>query len=631
MDTPPLTDAYSFSSLPSLSMEQPKNLPEQLYLRTGPPTTARERKVAKTEPVTSPFKTIRRISSFTIPRSKPPPKPVLAGTHGTNNCPAIPTPDNYRKRSLPLDARGLARDGQLGYSGLGLTEKKSRLAGSVEFHLTSVVEDNSHVLDQNLNITHVSMNKILPQRPSTVTPTGPSTNTSPIIISSQTPSPECKRPKSLSTLNGLRFTLMDAFKRIQSSYKPVIKQTPLNPRTVTITGSPRMICSRGSLVIGSSENFLRVTPSKKPLLPERQPTPQFGVSRFRVGRQLDRPHGARHRSSAVPFSCTKCQKKYKTSRGYKNHRCSRKTEDMVDCVCGRDRSDIGTMIFCDMCRNWLHLKCLGITEDNLPEQYFCPKCATAAHGKSITRAPGASKKPSTMSALAPYLLPSDLTTEDPHDLYQNTLQPTHGDLATDPFDSDGELPAFDDTDGVDLSSGTGQYPSLLFENDDDMYMLFSDVPPYDGTDALSSEVNGFVSEPCLDYDDTYRQFASKPQTVYDQVSQSNSMYSLSSMAAEFMSDPFSDIPQSDDPLSSHQMFETPAIASAPNFSIPHSEDPQTLFDFNSEDPNQLFSFTDSCTDFSMLPSAISETLEWPADPFNMESVFGDVIDADYVS
>ncbi|ORY06093.1 hypothetical protein K493DRAFT_310730 [Basidiobolus meristosporus CBS 931.73] len=164
-----------------------------------------------------------------------------------------------------------------------------------------------------------------------------------------------------------------------------------------------------------------------------------------------------------------------------------------------------------------------------------------------------------------------------------------------------------------------------------MYMLFSDVPPFDGADVLSSDVNGFISEPCLEYDDTYRQFISKPQSVYNRVSQANPMYNFNSLATEFMSDPFSDIPQSDDPLSSHQMYETPVIASAPNFSIPHSEDPQSLYDFNSEDPNQFFSFTDPRTDFSMLPSAISENVEWPADPFNMDTVFGDVIDTDYVS
>ncbi|KAK9766039.1 hypothetical protein K7432_005181 [Basidiobolus ranarum] len=544
--TPPFTDAYSFSS--SLSIENQENFREQTFFQnTFPITNTRERKMVKAEPVTSPFKTVKRIASFTLPRPKPLLKPALSSNNGSK-YPVIPTPNNSRKRSLPQENKGYAREGQPSQGCKDPpAEKKNRVASSLEFALSSDVSDNSHMIDQHLNITHISMNKILPQRPTNRTPEVSSSNASPITVFSQTPSPNSERSKeSCGAINGLRFTLMDAFKRIKMNYKPVTKKTLLNSRRVTIIESPRMIISRSSLVIGSGDNLFKRNRSSKSfqetfLITDDQHPPQYGISKFRVGRQHEKSHISHHKSKAtfssetsvVPFSCSRCRKKYKTSRGYKNHRCSRKADDIVDCICGRDRSDIGTMIFCDMCRNWLHLGCLGMSEDDLPEKYFCPKCASRAKAKTTNRA---SKKSMPMTTFTSYLPPSDLATEDlpfddVHDMYTDPLQSSHTDLATDPFDSDGELPAFENVSAAALNAETGQLQSLLFENDDDMYMLFSDVPPYDGGDVLSSDVNGFISEPCLEYDDTYRQFISKPQTVYNRANQANSMYNFNSLVS----------------------------------------------------------------------------------------------------
>lgn len=43
------------------------------------------------------------------------------------------------------------------------------------------------------------------------------------------------------------------------------------------------------------------------------------------------------------------------------------------CVCGR-KDDRGTMVECESCKNWLHVRCVGYGPKTLPKVYVCPYC-----------------------------------------------------------------------------------------------------------------------------------------------------------------------------------------------------------------------------------------------------------------
>lgn len=60
------------------------------------------------------------------------------------------------------------------------------------------------------------------------------------------------------------------------------------------------------------------------------------------------------------------------------------------CVCGT-KDDEGAMVQCDKCEVWLHLECLDLNEDEVPEEYFCPTClglpTPSTGGKSFRHVP----------------------------------------------------------------------------------------------------------------------------------------------------------------------------------------------------------------------------------------------------
>jgi len=65
-------------------------------------------------------------------------------------------------------------------------------------------------------------------------------------------------------------------------------------------------------------------------------------------------------------------------------------EGVIMCVCGT-KDDEGAMVQCDKCEVWLHLECLDLTEDEVPEEYFCPSClglpTPSTGGKSFRHVP----------------------------------------------------------------------------------------------------------------------------------------------------------------------------------------------------------------------------------------------------
>ncbi|KAG2188649.1 hypothetical protein INT44_001404 [Umbelopsis vinacea] len=113
-------------------------------------------------------------------------------------------------------------------------------------------------------------------------------------------------------------------------------------------------------------------------------------------------------SDDFDYTCAHCHKQYKNLRGLTYHaeRCksrhtplrkkkknlykAAKSDDddssdaeewrdaVTNCICagqhGDDEEESGPMVQCDTCESWLHLDCIGLDEDNLEEEYFCPRC-----------------------------------------------------------------------------------------------------------------------------------------------------------------------------------------------------------------------------------------------------------------
>ncbi|KAF8930803.1 hypothetical protein EDD21DRAFT_135261 [Dissophora ornata] len=70
-------------------------------------------------------------------------------------------------------------------------------------------------------------------------------------------------------------------------------------------------------------------------------------------------------------------------------------EGIIMCICG-SKEDEGAMVQCDKCQVWLHIECLDLSEDDIPDEYFCPTClgmpTPSTGGKSFRHIPRSSKR-----------------------------------------------------------------------------------------------------------------------------------------------------------------------------------------------------------------------------------------------
>ncbi|KAG0783440.1 hypothetical protein G6F62_009029 [Rhizopus arrhizus] len=57
---------------------------------------------------------------------------------------------------------------------------------------------------------------------------------------------------------------------------------------------------------------------------------------------------------------------------------SAEDESVTRCVCGKQHS-IGLMVCCDDCEVWQHCECMGLEEEDIPDQYFCEQCRPEDH------------------------------------------------------------------------------------------------------------------------------------------------------------------------------------------------------------------------------------------------------------
>ncbi|KAJ1667340.1 hypothetical protein GGF38_002790, partial [Coemansia sp. RSA 25] len=134
--------------------------------------------------------------------------------------------------------------------------------------------------------------------------------------------------------------------------------------------------------------------------------------------------------SKRPISeCKYCGKQYKYHAKLASHEqhCASRLEALlysadeheqhiIHCVCGPrhdrpvgERDDL-PMVQCDNCLLWLHIECVGIDEDNLPEEYFCPRCDDAFDDRrsssiGAAAAPGTPKRRNAPSAASLMMSP----------------------------------------------------------------------------------------------------------------------------------------------------------------------------------------------------------------------------------
>ncbi|KAF9160224.1 hypothetical protein DFQ26_005768 [Actinomortierella ambigua] len=65
-------------------------------------------------------------------------------------------------------------------------------------------------------------------------------------------------------------------------------------------------------------------------------------------------------------------------------------EGVIRCVC-ESTEDEGSMIQCDKCYVWLHLDCVGLDDDHVPDEYYCPTCLGLPLPRSSRRSARASR------------------------------------------------------------------------------------------------------------------------------------------------------------------------------------------------------------------------------------------------
>ncbi|KAJ2727139.1 hypothetical protein GGI07_000023 [Coemansia sp. Benny D115] len=120
------------------------------------------------------------------------------------------------------------------------------------------------------------------------------------------------------------------------------------------------------------------------------------------------PAAAPASGSKRPVSvCKYCGKQYKYHSKLASHEqhCASRLEALlysadeneqhiIHCTCGpRHDRPVGArddlpMVQCDNCLLWLHIECVGIDEENLPEEFFCPRCdGTACDDRAFPSTP----------------------------------------------------------------------------------------------------------------------------------------------------------------------------------------------------------------------------------------------------
>ncbi|KAG0330836.1 PHD finger protein 20, partial [Podila humilis] len=77
-------------------------------------------------------------------------------------------------------------------------------------------------------------------------------------------------------------------------------------------------------------------------------------------------------AESVPATENQMRTMLSKTRRKKNN-AMEELDEAIRCVCG-STNDQGEFVQCDRCKSWLHLECVGLFMDTVPDEYFCPPC-----------------------------------------------------------------------------------------------------------------------------------------------------------------------------------------------------------------------------------------------------------------
>lgn len=71
-----------------------------------------------------------------------------------------------------------------------------------------------------------------------------------------------------------------------------------------------------------------------------------------------------------------------TRRSKRRSRGRVQSVNHIRCVCGDDEND-GLMICCEECDVWQHCDCMGLSQENMPDMYWCEMCKPENFGSDV--------------------------------------------------------------------------------------------------------------------------------------------------------------------------------------------------------------------------------------------------------
>ncbi|KAG0049687.1 hypothetical protein BGZ83_005491 [Gryganskiella cystojenkinii] len=158
-------------------------------------------------------------------------------------------------------------------------------------------------------------------------------------------------------------------------------------------------------------------------------------------------------------------------------------EAIIMCVCGT-KDDEGAMVQCDKCEVWLHLECLELTEEEVPDEFFCPSClglpTRSTGGKSFRHVPSKNSRRKTNhnKSNGGQLMRDNCTVSDSENdadsarrFAERSLTPEHTRLRESETELEGEGSQMTDEDNDESAQESAVSPQVVLNHDWDQEVV----------------------------------------------------------------------------------------------------------------------------------------------------------------
>ncbi|KAI8139338.1 hypothetical protein BJV82DRAFT_626894 [Fennellomyces sp. T-0311] len=181
---------------------------------------------------------------------------------------------------------------------------------------------------------------------------------------------------------------------------PRKRHQPAPPNTRTVSGNGTRLRLHRHEEADKKRKQLKKTATKKPKDSKESKLKKKNANAPKQTRKSKAPQPVTLEDGRRVYVCESCGKKYKNRNGlaYHRDRCKFKQQednssqqqyeleeedneepfeatDGIKCVCEKPTEDRGTMIQCDKCQMWQHLKCVGVDQKDIADDYTCPYCS----------------------------------------------------------------------------------------------------------------------------------------------------------------------------------------------------------------------------------------------------------------